>query len=116
MTEASELPQDLAFEVELDAPPEKVWRALAIPEIRAAWLGEPDAGAAEAQILEAGARLSIRWPIDRGVSQIVIEIAPAGAGTRLRVTHTPAASAEVVALPVRAGGGAVMAAALRRAA
>ena len=40
-------PDTLTFEADLDAPPEKVWRALATPELRKAWLGEPDGGPAE---------------------------------------------------------------------
>jgi uncharacterized protein YndB with AHSA1/START domain len=37
----------LVFEADLDAPPEKVWRAVATPEVREAWLGGPETGAAE---------------------------------------------------------------------
>jgi uncharacterized protein YndB with AHSA1/START domain len=29
---------ELVFETVLDAPPEKVWRAITIPEFRARWL------------------------------------------------------------------------------
>ena len=117
MTETSELPEGLAFEVELDAPPERVWRALAMPEIRAAWLGEPEAGAGEAETIEPGARLSVRWPLEGGDSLITFEIAPAGQGTRLRVVHAPAQpAAEVIALPIRTGGATVMSAGFRRAA
>ncbi|MDR0253762.1 MAG: polyketide cyclase [Brucellaceae bacterium] len=36
----------LVFEYELEASPQKVWRAISLPELRANWL--PDAGQSEA--------------------------------------------------------------------
>lgn len=37
----------LVFEYELDASPEKVWRAISIPELRANWLPEQDLACSE---------------------------------------------------------------------
>ncbi|MBX8783325.1 SRPBCC domain-containing protein [Pseudochrobactrum sp. AO18b] len=37
----------LVFEYDLDASPQKVWRAISIPELRANWL--PDAGLSETE-------------------------------------------------------------------
>src|SRR5690349_4244849 len=38
---------DLVFEYDLDAPPEKVWRAISIPALRDRWLPKGDLAQAE---------------------------------------------------------------------
>jgi uncharacterized protein YndB with AHSA1/START domain len=88
----------LVFEAELDAPPEQVWRAIATPELREAWLGEPDAGPAQVVRAEPGERLDLAWPTREGDSLVSFEIGAGEAGgTRLTIVHRAPAS-NVVAL------------------
>jgi uncharacterized protein YndB with AHSA1/START domain len=88
----------LVFECELDAPPEKVWRALATPELREAWLGEPEAGPSEVTRAEPGERLDLVWPTHEGETLVSFEIAGAeGGGTHLTIVHR-ALAPTVVAL------------------
>jgi len=91
----------LVFEVELEAPPEKVWRAIATPEIREAWLGEPETGAAEIAAAEAPKRLDLVWPTRDGESLISFEISPAGGGSHLTITHRAPQEATVLAFKPR---------------
>ena len=92
----------LVFEAELEAAPEKVWRALATPEIRQAWLGEPEAGPAEVAVAEPGSRLDLVWPTREGDTRVSFEIAPAEAGgTHITITHR--AMARVLTFRPRAG-------------
>ncbi len=92
MTEAAkradEAPQEgLVFEAELEASPEKVWRALSTPEIREAWLGEPEAGPAEVSRAEPPSRLDLVWPTREGDTVVSFELEPAKAGTHITITH-----------------------------
>ena len=94
----SDDPDGLIFEADLDAPPEKVWRAIATPELREAWLGEPDAGPAEILRADPGERLDLAWPTREGDSQVSFEIFEReGGGTRLTIVHR-AMAPNVVAL------------------
>jgi uncharacterized protein YndB with AHSA1/START domain len=94
-------PDVLTFEADLDAPPEKVWRALATPALRQAWLGEPEAGPAEILRAEPGARLDLAWPTCEGDSLVSFEIEnAAGGGTHLTIVHR-ALGPNVVALRTR---------------
>ena len=78
----------LTFEAELDAPPDKVWRAIATPELREAWLGEPEAGPAEIVRTDPGSRLDLAWPTREGDSLVSFEIGQGeGGGTRLTIVH-----------------------------
>jgi len=77
----------LVFEVDLEAPPEKVWRAIATPEVREAWLGEPEDGEARVADADPPSRLDLVWPTREGESLISFEIAPAEGGSRLTITH-----------------------------
>jgi uncharacterized protein YndB with AHSA1/START domain len=87
----------LVYEVDLDAPPEKVWRALSVPEIRQAWLGEPDAGPAEVAASRPGERLDLVWPTHGGESLVSFEVSPAeGGGARLIITHRAPQTASVL--------------------
>jgi uncharacterized protein YndB with AHSA1/START domain len=90
----------LVFEADLDAPPEKVWRAVATPQLREAWLGRPETGAAEVAGAEPGRRLDLVWPTREGKSLVSFEIdAGEDGGSRLTITHRPpAATARVVPL------------------
>ena len=104
-----EASDDLAFEYDLEAPPEKVWRALTVPELVAAWLmpntltrTEPGErfsfegkrlGLAEkidCEVLTAEPErlLRYRWRESGDADSIVtFELKPHGVGTRLRVIH-----------------------------
>jgi uncharacterized protein YndB with AHSA1/START domain len=104
----SDDPDALVFEADLDAPPEKVWRAIATPALREAWLGEPEAGPAEVVRADPGERLDLAWPTREGDSIVSFEIADGeGGGTHLTIVHR-ALAPNVVALPrrvvARAGG------------
>jgi uncharacterized protein YndB with AHSA1/START domain len=97
----SDDPEALVFEADLDAPPDKVWRALATPELREAWLGEPEGGPAEVLRAEPGERLDLAWPTREGDSLVSFEIEDAvGGGTRLTIIHR-ALAPNVVALGSR---------------
>jgi uncharacterized protein YndB with AHSA1/START domain len=91
---------DLVFETELDAPPEKVWRALAEPALREAWLGE----GGEVVEVRPPERLVLAWKCDDPPSRIAFELRPGeGGGAHLTIVHSPAV-AEIARLPVPAGG------------
>jgi len=94
MTEKAE---ELVFETTLDAPPEKVWRAISIPEYVERWLQKP----ADTEICvvasDENRSLTYRWrdaadsttPED---SLVTFEIAPReDGGTWFRLTHAPMA-------------------------
>jgi uncharacterized protein YndB with AHSA1/START domain len=92
----------LVFECDLDAPPEKVWRAIATPELREAWLGEPEAGPSEVARALPGERLDLVWPTREGESLVSFEIADAeGGGTHLTVVHRVAAPTVAALRPRR---------------
>ena len=81
----------LDLEFDLDAPPEKVWRALSLAEFRARWMpGDPLAGE-EVVSLKPGreARYRMREPDPPFLESVVtFRIAPnGGGGTRLRILH-----------------------------
>ena len=93
---------DLSFECDLDAPPEQVWRALATPELRAAWLGEIESQACETIEAAPPQRLVVRWSLDEPPSTVTFDIAPSETGSRLTITHRLAAAlAEIVPLRPR---------------
>ena len=97
----SDDPDALVFEADLDAPPEQVWRALATPELRDAWLGEPEAGPAEIVRADPGSRLDLAWPTREGDSLVSFEITEReGGGARLTIVHR-ALAPNVVALGSR---------------
>lgn len=97
---------ELVYEVAIDATPEKVWRALSVPELRAAWLlperdGKLDgrreglSGAIEAEVLDADAprRMRLGWREsengERIESVVTFELEDATqGGTILRLTHS----------------------------
>ena len=92
----------LVFEVDLEAPPEKVWRAIATPEVREAWLGEPEDGQARVAEADPPSRLDLVWPTREGDSLISFEIAAAEGGSRLTITHRAPQEATVLAFKPRA--------------
>lgn len=96
---------EVRFETELDAPPEKVWRALTVPEFVARWLMPNDIrpeegrafslkdedGAIECEIVEAKPPqlLGYSWREEGGPDSLVrFHLAGTKAGgTRLTVVH-----------------------------
>ena len=101
--------ETVIVDCDLDEPPEKVWRALTVPELMAAWLAEgdikaevghrfelkPETGPVECEVLEADPRrqLRLRWRerdeagdlIDSEVSFVLTPTITGG--TRLRLVH-----------------------------
>lgn len=99
---------DLIFECELDAPPEKVWRALTVPEYLKRWL-KPEAGTELAVVrAEENVSLTYRWRDGgqgavAGVEDSIVTFeltATEGGGTWFRLTHAP------MMVPVAANGNA----------
>jgi len=96
MPDASE--SEIVVECDLDAAPERVWRALTVPELVEHWLGVQPAGEGDGagpayQIVEAEpfSRLRYAWR-DAGSSQpdsiVTFDLAPLpGGGTWFRLTH-----------------------------
>lgn len=82
---------DIVLDAELDAPPEKVWRAISRPEFREQWLPDQDLRDAEPVSSEAEAEISYRMKDDAPPfleSIVTFRIAPHGdGGTRLRILH-----------------------------
>lgn len=87
----------LVFECALDAPPEKVWRALTIPEYLQRWLKPADAVDLSVVAAEENKSLTYRWrESGQGVlvgaedSLVTFELAPmVDGGTWFRLTHAP---------------------------
>jgi uncharacterized protein YndB with AHSA1/START domain len=93
---------DLSFECDLEAPPAQVWRVLTTPELRAAWLGESESQGCETIEAAPPERLVVRWSLDEPPSTVTFDIAPRETGSRLTITHRPAAAlAEVIPLRPR---------------
>lgn len=81
---------DLVFETVLDAPPEKVWRALTIPEFRDRWLQRPDDVSVEMETVSDNSVLTYRWKERNEESLVTIELTPHENGrTGFRLTHAP---------------------------
>ena len=97
----AKLDEALVFEVDLEAPPEKVWRAIATPEVREAWLGAPEDGEARVAEADPPSRLDLVWPTREGDSLISFEIAPVEDGSRLTITHRAPQAATVLAFKPR---------------
>jgi uncharacterized protein YndB with AHSA1/START domain len=83
--------KDLVLEFELDAPPEKVWRAISIPAVRRKWL--PNRELAEAEPVSSKPGKEIRYRMRDGEpplleSVVTFQVIPdAVGGTRLRIVH-----------------------------
>lgn len=94
----------LVFECALDAPPEKVWRALTIPEYLERWLKPAQQLDLAVVTAEENRSLTYRWrEAGQGAiagmedSLVTFELTPTDAGgTWFRLTHAP------VAVPVAA--------------
>lgn len=100
---------EVMVDCELDAAPEKVWRALTVPELAAQWLetdraGESAAGERSYALIEAEPcnRVRYAWR-DETASEpdtvVTIDLSPAPDGrTRFRLTHSVAERAIPVAV------------------
>jgi uncharacterized protein YndB with AHSA1/START domain len=120
-------PEDeVRFETELDAPPEKVWRALTVPEFVSRWLAPSDIrpeeghafrlkgedGEIECETVEAKPPhvLSYSWR-ERGGPDSLVRFHLAGTeagGTRLTIVHSGLARPAMPTLRVAGVSGARM--------
>jgi uncharacterized protein YndB with AHSA1/START domain len=95
----SETPE-LVFETELDAPPEKVWRAITVPEYLDRWLQPPADAELQIVAVEANNMLTYRLREPNQDSFVTIELAKNHeGGTNFRLTHTPVAANNNEPLP-----------------
>jgi uncharacterized protein YndB with AHSA1/START domain len=89
-TEA-ETKTDLVFEYELDAPPEKVWRAISIPAFRDKWL--PQEALVDAEPVSSVPGREVRYGMREDEppfleSVVTFQVEPnAEGGTKLRIIH-----------------------------
>lgn len=97
--------KELVFETVLDAPPEKVWRALAIPEYLERWLQRPANAELSIHASDENRSLTYLWrEVDEASpacrqSLVTFELAPGpDGGTLFRLTHAP------VVMPAAANG------------
>jgi uncharacterized protein YndB with AHSA1/START domain len=94
----------LTFECTLDAPPEKVWRALTVPEYLERWLKPAQEIELAVVTAEENKSLTYRWReagqgavVGMEDSLVTFELTPTGdGGTWFRLTHAP------MAMPVAA--------------
>jgi len=83
--------EDLVLDYELDAPPEKVWRAIRNPALRERWL--PKAELAEAAPISSTPGKEVRYRMREGEppfleSVVTFQVSPnAVGGTTLRIIH-----------------------------
>ncbi|MBN9221108.1 MAG: SRPBCC domain-containing protein [Mesorhizobium sp.] len=126
-TETDAAPDALEFEYDLAEPPEKVWRALTVPELLAAWMMpndiKPQAGsrfafaqadaAIECEILEAQPERLLRYswreqagdmdePLDSTVTFTLARTV--SGGTHLRIVHDGFARKAVPAVAMAGAG------------
>jgi uncharacterized protein YndB with AHSA1/START domain len=135
-TSQAEATESIAFECDLDEPPEQVWRALTEPELLAAWLmpndirpvvgcrftlkAEPGSGgdiACEVEAVEAHRLLRLRWRGDArerdaaghaldSTVTFVLARTLVG-GTHLRLVHSGLPLGRRLAMHLRGAGGAI---------
>jgi uncharacterized protein YndB with AHSA1/START domain len=83
--------KDLVFEYELDAPPEKVWRAISIPAFRDKWLPQEALVGAEPVSSVPGREVRYGMREDEPPfleSVVTFQVEPnTEGGTRLRIIH-----------------------------
>jgi len=104
----SDEPRTLVVETELDAPPDRVWRALSDPKLSSSWLPTGKVGTRpgerfslddegrriDCEVLDAepGRRLRLSWREAGSAvsSQVTFVVSPGAAGgSRLRIVHEP---------------------------
>ena len=83
----------LELEIELDAPPEKVWRAVSIDAFREQWLPNTDLADTEPVTTAPGTEIGYRMrdtepPYQESIVTFQIEPGQDG-GTILRIIHRP---------------------------
>lgn len=88
---AGQAAESLMLEYEIDEPPQKVWRAISIPEFREHWLPKEALADPEATLLTPGEEVRYRMR-DRDPpfleSVVTFRISPnANGGTSLRIIH-----------------------------
>jgi uncharacterized protein YndB with AHSA1/START domain len=95
--------KDLVQDYELDAPPEKVWRAISIPALREAWLPNGDLADAAPVSSKPGEEVRYRMRDDEPPfieSIVTIQVRPnAVGGTRLRIIHGPVGASLMLRTP-----------------
>jgi uncharacterized protein YndB with AHSA1/START domain len=83
--------KDMVLEYELEAPPEKVWRAISIPAFREKWLPKRQLAEAEPVSSAPGEEIRYRMRDDEPPfleSIVTFQLRPnAAGGTRLRIVH-----------------------------
>jgi len=90
-TEPEKQAANLVFEYELDAAPEKVWRAISVPGFRDKWL--PDGDLADADPVSTAPGEEIRYAMRDGEppfleSIVTLQVRPGtDGGSILRVVH-----------------------------
>ena len=82
---------DLVFEYELDAPPEKVWRAISIPAFRDRWLPKGDLAQVEPVASKPGEEIAYALrdnepPFLESVVTFQVTLNAVG-GARLKIIH-----------------------------
>jgi uncharacterized protein YndB with AHSA1/START domain len=100
----TEQDSELVFECALDAPPEKVWRALTIPEYLKRWLKPKQSIDLAVVTAEENRSLTYRWResgqgaiVGAEDSLVTFELTPMlDGGTWFKLTHAP------IAIPVAA--------------
>ena len=89
--ESREQLTDLVFEYELDEPPQKVWRAISIPEFREKWLPTEILIDAEPVSSEPGEEISYAMKDDEPPfleSRVTFQLVPGdNGGTVLTIIH-----------------------------
>ncbi|WP_299626595.1 SRPBCC domain-containing protein [Pelagibius sp.] len=89
--ESKEEAADLVLEYELEAPPEKVWRAISVPALRDRWLPDGDLAQVEPVSSEPGAEVRYRLRDEEPPfleSLVTFQVRPnGGGGTILRIVH-----------------------------
>lgn len=82
---------DLVFEYELDAPPEKVWRAISIPAFREKWLPKGNLAQAEPITSKPGEEVRYAMRDDEPPfleSVVTLQVTPnATGGAKLKIIH-----------------------------
>lgn len=87
----AETGEELRFEAEFDAPPEKVWRAVTEPALRDHWLPDGELADPEPIAERPGEEVSYRMRDDEPPfleSLVTFKLQPNGeGGTRFTITH-----------------------------
>ena len=86
-SETQDQAKQLVFAYQLDAPPEKVWRALSIPAFRERWLP------AQVEALSSVPGEEVRYRLKEEEppfleSVVTFQLAPNEGGTELRIIHS----------------------------